>query len=179
MVCVCVVTRYQHFRWENTNTESKHQHWYLKWTDTQNELNSFFLILLSVTDLSTRHGKIYNTAKLSLHLLGFLRDPYIGGLAICTDMPIKKKRLGNISWYHCTIQKASWTAECCWQCGISSHSQSLSALHSKQNKECNHQAEKTHGFRQSKTQDGVGEQLLLQRGVPVERREEQLSTNIR
>lgn len=178
MVCVCghKVPTFQmgkHQHWVKTPTLIFEMNRYTKWIEL------LLLILLSVTDLSTRHGKIYNTAKLSLHLLGFLRDPYIGGLAICTDMPIKKKRLGNISWYRCTIQKASWTAECCWQCGISSHSQSLSALHSKQNKECNHQAEKTHGFRQSKTQDGVGEQLLLQRGVPVERREEQLSTNIR
>ena len=45
----------------------------------------------------------------------------------------------------------------------------LTGLHGKQNKECNHQTEKAHSLRQSETQDGVGEQLLLQRGVPVEK----------
>lgn len=35
--------------------------------------------------------KIYNTvAKLLFNLLGFVRDPYIGGLAICRETPIKK-----------------------------------------------------------------------------------------
>lgn len=40
-------------------------------------------------------------------------------------------------------------------------------LHSKQNKESNHQTEQSHGFRQGKSQDSIWEQLLLQRWVPV------------
>lgn len=39
-------------------------------------------------------------------------------------------------------------------------------LHSKQDKESNHQTEQSHGFRQGKSQDGIREQLLLQRWVP-------------
>lgn len=40
-------------------------------------------------------------------------------------------------------------------------------LHCKQDKESNHQTEQSHGFRQGKSQDGIGEQLLLQRWVPA------------
>lgn len=40
-------------------------------------------------------------------------------------------------------------------------------LHSKQDKESDHQAEQSHSFRQGKSQDGIGEQLLLQRWVPA------------
>lgn len=54
-------------------------------------------------------------------------------------------------------------------CDVSSYSQCLSALHGKQDKECNHQTEETHSFRQSEAQDGIGEELLLQRRVPGER----------
>lgn len=39
-------------------------------------------------------------------------------------------------------------------------------LHCKQDKESNHQTKQSHGFRQGKSQDGIGEQLLLQRWVP-------------
>uniref|UniRef100_A0A0E9W764 Uncharacterized protein n=1 Tax=Anguilla anguilla TaxID=7936 RepID=A0A0E9W764_ANGAN len=35
------------------------------------------------------------------------------------------------------------------------------SLHGKQDQESNHQAEQTHGFRQGKSQDSIGEQLLL------------------
>lgn len=40
-------------------------------------------------------------------------------------------------------------------------------LHSKQDKESDHQTEQSHGFRQGKSQDGIREQLLLQRWVPA------------
>ena len=39
-------------------------------------------------------------------------------------------------------------------------------LEGEQEEEGHHQAEKSHGLRQSKSQDSVGEKLLLQRGVP-------------
>merc|ERR1719510_2570393 len=39
-------------------------------------------------------------------------------------------------------------------------------LESKEQQEGHHQAEETHSFRQSETQDGVGEELLLERRVP-------------
>lgn len=42
-------------------------------------------------------------------------------------------------------------------------------LHSKQDKESNHQTEQSHGFRQGKSQDGIREQLLLQRWVPAKK----------
>ena len=38
-------------------------------------------------------------------------------------------------------------------------------LHCEQDEECHHQTEETHSLRQSKAQDGVGEELLLQGGV--------------
>ena len=40
-------------------------------------------------------------------------------------------------------------------------------LHCEQDEECHHQTEETHSLRQSKAQDGVGEELLLKGGVPV------------
>lgn len=40
-------------------------------------------------------------------------------------------------------------------------------LHCKQDKESHHQTEQSHGFRQGKSQDGIREQLLLQRWVPA------------
>jgi hypothetical protein len=43
-------------------------------------------------------------------------------------------------------------------------------LHSEQNEESDHQTEETHGFGQGESQDGVGEQLLLQRWVPGEKK---------
>lgn len=44
----------------------------------------------------------------------------------------------------------------------------FTGLHGEQNEERHHQTEETHSLRQSKPQDGVGEQLLLQGRVPVE-----------
>ena len=40
-------------------------------------------------------------------------------------------------------------------------------LHSEQDQERHHQTEKTHGFRQGESQDGIREQLLLQGWVPT------------
>ena len=42
----------------------------------------------------------------------------------------------------------------------------IRGLHSEQNEESDHQTEKAHGFGQGESQDGVGEQLLLQGWVP-------------
>jgi len=39
-------------------------------------------------------------------------------------------------------------------------------LESKKEQECHHETEETHGLGQSESQNGVGEQLLLQRWVP-------------
>lgn len=41
-------------------------------------------------------------------------------------------------------------------------------LHGEQDKERHHQTKETHSLRQSKSQDGVREELLLQGGVPAE-----------
>lgn len=41
-------------------------------------------------------------------------------------------------------------------------------LHGEQDEERHHQTKETHGLRQSKSQDGVREELLLQGGVPAE-----------
>ena len=46
-------------------------------------------------------------------------------------------------------------------------------LHSEQNEESDHQTEETHGFGQGESQDGVGEQLLLQGWVPGNTRQTQ------
>lgn len=42
-------------------------------------------------------------------------------------------------------------------------------LHGEQDEERHHQTKETHSLRQSKSQDGVREELLLQGGVPAER----------
>lgn len=39
-------------------------------------------------------------------------------------------------------------------------------LEGEEQQEGHHKTEKTHGFRQGETQDGIGEQLLLERWVP-------------
>lgn len=41
-------------------------------------------------------------------------------------------------------------------------------LHGEKDEKRHHQTEETHSLRQSKSQDGVGEELLLQGGVPAE-----------
>lgn len=41
-------------------------------------------------------------------------------------------------------------------------------LHGEQDEERHHQTEETHSLRQSESQDGVREELLLQGGVPAE-----------
>lgn len=47
-------------------------------------------------------------------------------------------------------------------------------LHGEQDEESYHQTEQTHGLGQSEPQDGVGEQLLLQRRVPEREHEKVL-----
>lgn len=42
-------------------------------------------------------------------------------------------------------------------------------LHGEQDQESDHQTEKTHSFRQGESQNGIGEELLLQGRVPVTR----------
>lgn len=49
-------------------------------------------------------------------------------------------------------------------------------LHGEQDEERHHQTEETHSLRESKAQDGVGKELLLQGGVPVE--EDKRRTNL-
>lgn len=66
------------------------------------------------------------------------------------------------------VRRQGW-----WEKGISEGERGAGVfprLHGKQDEERHHQTEQTHSLRQSKSQDGIGEELLLQGGVPVEDR---------
>lgn len=49
---------------------------------------------------------------------------------------------------------------------VTARGKTAQTLHGEQDEESDHQTEQPHGLGQSEPQDGVGEQLLLQRRVP-------------